>query len=129
MKSIITLSASAALFTAMFYAPVFTIVFIIGMAVLSDFSHWLYSLDNHVVTRADDKAAWDAIFEEPDTIEEEPDMPTDQEYNDMFAIEEEPVVLTYQEVQAEVKAMYTASERKKLGIKLNAKRSVLEAWL
>ena len=128
MKNIITLSVSAALFTAMFYAPVFTIVFIIGMAVLSDFSHWLYSLDNHAVTesRADDKAAWDAIFEEPDTTT---DMPTDDEYNDMFAIEEEPIVLTYKEVQAQVKELYTATERKQLGIKINAKQAVLESWL
>ena len=127
MKSIITLSVSAALFSAMFYAPAFTILAVLALVVLSDICRAVEPATT--VTRADDKEAWDAIFEEPEAIEEEPDMPTDKEYNDMFAIEEEPIVLTYQEVQAEVKARYTKSQRKKLGIKLNAKQAVLEAWL
>ena len=108
MKSIKTLLATSTLFTAMFYAPYTTILTILALVVLSDILKAL--TPTTPITRADDKAAWDAIFEEPDPIEE-------------------PIILSYRDIQHEIKARYTASQRKKLGIKLNASRSVLESWL
>ena len=108
MKSIKTLLATSTLFTAMFHAPYTTVLVILALVVLSDI---LKAFTPAMpTTRADDKAAWDAIFEEPDPIEE-------------------PIILTYKELKAEIKSRYTASQRKKLGIKLNASRAVLESWL
>ena len=129
MKSIINLSATSALFTAMFYAPYTTVLVILGLIVLSDIWSAIQRTDvacyvSTPITRADDAAAWDAIFEDPDA-----DEPDTEAFNTMFAVEEEPIVLTYKELKAEIKSKYTASQRKKLGIKLNASRSVLESWL
>lgn len=119
MKNLLGTLASATLFTAMFHAPITTILTILALIVLSDI--WSAIAPTTPITRADDSAAWDAIFEEPDPIE-----PTEDEYNEMF---EEPIILSYKEIQAELKSKYTASQRKKLGIKLNANRTVLESWL
>lgn len=108
MKNLLGTLASATLFTVMFCAPVITILAIISILVLSDTYRAI--TPTIPITRADDSAAWDAIFEEPDPIEE-------------------PIVLTYKELKSEIKSKYTASQRKKLGIKLNASRTVLESWL
>lgn len=123
MKNLLGTLASATLFATMFHAPYATILTILALVVLSDL--WSAIAPTTPITRADDKAAWDVIFEEPDPIEQ----PTEDEYNAMFADEEEPIILSYKEVQATLKSKYTASQRKKLGIKLNASREVLESWL
>ena len=108
MKNLLGTLASATLFTAMFHAPYATILTILALVVLSDI--WTAAIPALPDTRADDAAAWDAIFEEPDPIDE-------------------PIILSYRDIQHEIKARYTASQRKNLGIKLNANRTVLESWL
>ena len=115
MKSLITLTAVSTLFTAMYMAPAATIITIISILVISDIQRATQPTIPAIqpatpITRADDAAAWDAIFEDPDPIEE-------------------PIILSYRDIQHEIKARYTASQRKKLGIKLNASRTVLESWL
>ena len=116
MKSIKTLLATSTLFTAMFHAPYATILTILALVVLSDILAAITpTIPALPATRADDAAAWDAIFTEPDPIDEPPI--------------EGPIILSYRDIQHEIKAKYTASQRKKLGIKLNASRTVLESWL
>ena len=97
----------------MFHAPYATILAILALVVLSDILR--ATTPTTPITRADDSAAWDAIFEDPDPVDE-PDT-------------DEPIILSYRDIQHEIKARYTASQRKKLGIKLNASRAVLESWL
>ena len=92
----------------MFHAPYATVLAILGLIVLSDIlKAFTPTTPALPITRADDKAAWDAIFEEPDPIEEE------------------PIILTYKELKEQLKSKYTASQRKSLGIKLNASRATL----
>ena len=113
MKNLLGTLASATLFATMYHAPYATILTILALIVLSDIWTSIAPTTPALpATRADDKAAWDAIFEDPDPVDDE-----------------EPIVLSYRDIQHEIKARYTASQRKELGIKLNASRAVLESWL
>ena len=147
MKNLLGTLASATLFATMYHAPYATILTILALIVLSDI--WTSIAPTTPVSRADDKAAWDAIFEEPDPIEPAAPEPaetitraeltaawdaTRAEIATIFVEpesveDEEPIVLSYRDIQHEIKARYTASQRKELGIKLNASRAVLESWL
>lgn len=186
LASTVNMFAVAAFFVVLYYVPVFTIVMVIGLALVSDLSRWLYSQPGNADYHTPDpyaelKSAFDDIFAEPEPLalpapkpapidfdsmneviygaqfdemlretEFDIDEPSEPTF-DPFAIDDDKQAhiacqvladfeadepefidwdaMSYREVQLAVKDMYGKQERKRLGIKCNAKKQVLIDWL
>lgn len=94
---------------ALFYhfTAIVTVIWL-GLPILSSLLNAYYP---QPVSAYDElKSAFDDIFEDVEHLPTKP-------------------VLSYRELQSALKSKYSASDRKQLGIKLNASKAQLEKWL